>query len=96
MTREPGPIVRSERGARHEQEEVLSQACDGDVALDPAARVQQLRVGDAADLTCHAVVADRLKEFTRPRPRDLELCERRLVEQRGCLPARACLHSDSR
>ena len=57
-------------------------------ALDPAAAVEHLRVGDLPDLARDVVVAQPLEELRGARPGDLELRERGLVEQRRRLAAR--------
>ena len=51
----PGEVVPPEGGARDDAEALVCQARDGEVALDPAALVQHLRVGDAPELAGHAL-----------------------------------------
>src|SRR5262249_27221745 len=69
-------------------------ARDGDVALDPAAAVEHLRVGDLPDVARDAVVTQPLEQLGRSRPGDLELRERRLIEEAGGLPGGAVLRLD--
>ena len=93
---DPGEVVVAERGAGDDREALLLQPRDGEVALDPAAPVEHLRVGDLPDLARDAVVAQPLEELRRARPADLELGERGLVEQRRGLAAGAVLGADRR
>ena len=71
-----------------------AEARDGEVALDPAARVQHLRVGDRADVARNAVVAEALEEVGRALAHDVELGEGCLVEERRGLAAGAMLGAD--
>ena len=84
----PRRIVVAERGAGHDREQLLLDARDREVALDPAAGIEHLRVRDRADLARDAVVAQRFQERGRARPGDLDLGERGLVEERRGLAAR--------
>ena len=75
-------------------EAVFGEPGDGEVALDPAAAVQHLRVGDCADLARDPVVAEALEEVGGARAGHLDLRERRLVEERGGLADGAVLRLD--
>src|SRR5262249_2313844 len=77
-------------------EPVFGEPRDGEVALDAAARVQHLRVRDRADVARDAVVAEPLEERGCALAADLDLRERRLVEQRRRLAARTVLGADGR
>ncbi len=80
---QPAEVVRAERGAGDDQELLLTAPGDGEVALDAAAPVERLRVGDGADLAGDPVVADPLQQLGGVRAGDLDLGERALVEQPG-------------
>ena len=54
---DPAEVVVAEGGAGDDEEPILAEARDGEVALDPAAPVEHLRVGDPADRAVHLVVA---------------------------------------
>ena len=84
----------AEGGAGHDAEAVLGDAGDREVALDAAARVEHLRVGDGADGPRDAVVAHPLQELGRPVAADLELGERGEVEERRGLAAGTVLLAD--
>ncbi len=62
----------------------------------PPRAVEHLRVGDRADVARDAVVAQPLEQLGGARPGDLELGERRLVEQRRRLAAGRVLGADRR
>src|SRR5439155_378753 len=85
-----------EGGAGDDPEAVLGEARDGEVALDPTARVQHLRVGDLPDLARDPVVAEPLEERRGSVTRDLDLRERGLVEDRRRLTTGAVLRADRR
>ena len=63
MLADPGEIVPAEGGAGHDPEALLREAGDREVALDPAPRVQHLRVGDRTDVAGNAVVAEPLEQL---------------------------------
>ncbi len=81
VTADPAQVVVAEGGARHDPEPVLRQAGNGEIALDPAAPVQHLGVGDATHRAVDVVVAQPLQQRGGPRPDDLDLGEAGLVEQ---------------
>ena len=91
---QPGQVVLPERGARDEQVAVGGDPRHGHVALDTAAPVEELGVDDPPDRHVDVVRAHRLQERDRARPDDLDLGERRLVEQAGRPPRRERLGAD--
>ena len=91
---QPGQVVLPERGAGDEQVAVGRDPGHGHVALDPAAPVEELGVDDPPDRHVDVVRAHRLEERDRARPDDLDLGERRLVEQAGRPPRRQRLGAD--
>ena len=93
---DPARVVVAERGAGDDLEQLLPDAGDREVALDPAPAVEHLGVGDRADVARDAVVAQPLEQLAGARAGDLELRERRLVEQARGLPGRAVLGADRR
>ena len=66
-----------------EQEALRGEPRDRQVRLDPAAPVEQLRVDDRADRSIDGIRAHPVEERDGTRAGDLELRERRLVEQTG-------------
>src|SRR3546814_18133735 len=62
---------------------LVGEAGDGEVALDPAAAIEDLGVGDPANGAVDVVVAQPLEELGRSGAADLDLGEARLVEQGG-------------
>jgi hypothetical protein len=86
--------VGAERGAGDDPEAILLELRDREVALDPAAAVEHLRVGDLARAADDDVVAQPLEQLGRARPADLHLRERGLVEQRGGLAGGGVLGAD--
>ena len=94
MAADPLAVVVAERRAGDDREQLLVQARDGEVALDAAARIEHLRVGDPPGIARDAVVAQPLEQLRGARARHLELGERRLVEDRHALAARQVLGSD--
>ena len=84
----------AERGAGDDPEAVVLELGDREVALDAAAAVEHLRVGDLARAADDAVVAQRLEQLGGARPADLELRERGLVEERGGLARGGVLGAD--
>ncbi len=92
----PLAVVVAEGGAGDDREALLAEAGDGEVALDAAAVVQHLGVGDLADVAGDAVVAEAFEVLGRRRPGDLELGEGGLVEQRRRLAGGAVLGPDRR
>ena len=93
---DPFAIVVAEGRAGDDREAILGEARDGEVALDPAAAVEHLRVGDLLRLAGHPVVAQALEELRRPGSLDLHLRERGLVEDRHALPRGLVLGADRR
>jgi hypothetical protein len=87
-------VMGAERRPGHDREQLVLHARHGEVALDPTAAVEHLRVGDLADVARDAVVAQPFEEVRGTRPGDLHLGERRLVEQRRPLATRDVLHPD--
>ena len=94
MAANPAQVVVAEGRAGHDEEALVFEAGDGEIALDPAPPVQHLGVGDLADRTLHLVVAQALEEVERPGTTDLDLGEARLVEQRGRSAGSQRLRSD--
>ena len=72
---DPGEIVASERGARHDPEPLVTEARDGEVALDPAPDIQHGRVDDRADRLVDVVRAHPSQEGQGSRPGYLQLGE---------------------
>ena len=91
---EPGGVVLAERRAGDDPEALLTQPRDREVALDPASLVQHLRVRDPSDLAGDTVRAQPLEERRSALPGDVELRERRLVEDGRRLAARPVLGAD--
>ena len=88
---DPGEVVLAEGRARDDPEALLAEPRDGEVALDPAAAVQHLRVGDRADVAGDAVRAEPFEELGGALAGDLDLGEGALVEERGASRGRrAC------
>src|SRR5439155_1093336 len=73
---------------------MLAESSDREVALDAAAVIEHLGVGQGTDRTRHAVVCEVLEELGRAVPADLDLRERREVEDRGTLAARHVLDAE--
>ena len=96
MAAHPLAVVVAEGGAGDDREELLAQPGDGEVALDAAASVQHLGVGDPAGLARDPVVAEAFEEGGRPGSLDLQLRERGLVEDGHPLPGRSVLGPDRR
>ena len=59
---DPAEVVVAERRPGHDQEPVLGQPGDGEVALDPAPPVEHLGVDDRADRPVDVVGAQPLEE----------------------------------
>src|SRR4029079_6195177 len=93
---DPLAVVVAERGAVDDREQLLAEAGDGEVALDPTARVEHLRVGDLADVAGDLVVAQPLDVGGGAGAADLHLRERALVEYGSRLPASSVLGADRR
>src|SRR4029453_8063156 len=91
---DPRQVVLAERGSCDDPEAVLGEARNGEVALDPAALIEHLRVGDGADIARDPVVAQVLQARRRAGADELDLRERGLVEQRRGLAAGAVLGAD--
>ena len=96
MRPDPGQVVLAERRPGDDPEAILGEPRHGEVALDPATLVQHLRVRDRAHVAGDLVVAEVLEEVSRARAGDLDLGERRLVEQSGRLARRPVLGADRR
>ncbi len=93
---DPREVVLTERRPRHDPEAILGEARDGEVALDPAARIEHLRVGHLPDVAGHTVRAEALEEICRSLSRDEDLRERALVEDRRRLATCEVLGADRR
>src|SRR3954452_14777488 len=91
MLADPGEVVLPECGARDDAEAIIGQPRDREVALDPAALVEHLGIGDGADGASDQVGAQRLEERGRALAADVDLRERRFVEDRDRLTTRAVL-----
>src|SRR3970282_1803583 len=87
MLPDPAEVVIAEGRAGHDQEALLGEARDGEVALDATSPVEHLRVDDGADGAVDVVGAEALQEGCRAGTLDLDLGEARLVEE-GRGPAR--------
>ena len=94
MAPDPLTVVVAERRAGDDREALIAEAGDREVALDPAPAVQHLRVGDLPHVARDTVVAEPLHERGGSRTRDLQLRERRLVEDRGRFTGRAVFGAD--
>ncbi len=93
---QPAEVVRAEGGAGDDPEPVVAEAGDGHVHLDAAALVEALGVRHVADLAGDVVVADPFEERRGVRTGDVDLRERRLVEQGGASPGREVLDRHGR
>ena len=78
----PGEIVLPAPAARHHAEQLLALAGDRQVTPDPATSREHRRVDDRAHRAVDPVRADPLEVRERVGPLDVELRERRQVEQR--------------
>ena len=96
MHADPGEVVPGESRPRHDAEALLGEPRDGEIALDPTTLVEHLGVRDRTDVACNAVVTEPLEEVSCFLPRDLDLRERRLVEERSCGATSDVLCSDRR
>jgi hypothetical protein len=76
MLTDPCEVVLAECGARDDPEALLREPGDREVALDSAARVEHLAVGDGADAAGHPVRAERFEECGRALAADVDLGER--------------------
>jgi len=92
---DPAEIARDEVAAGRHAEAIGAPARDGQVALDPAARVEELRVDHAPDRTVHLVVGQTLQERQRTGPAHVELAERGEVEEPDPLADRSMLDADA-
>src|SRR5213593_1436650 len=88
-------IARDEVAAGRQQEAIRAPARDGQVALDPAARVEELRVDDAADRAVDVVVGQALQQRERTWPAHVELAERGEVEEPDPLADGPVLDADA-
>ena len=93
---DPGEVVPSESRPRHDAEALLREPRDGEIALDPTTLVEHLRVRDRPDVARDPVVTEPLEEVGCLLARDLDLRERRLVEERSCGATSDVLCSDRR
>ena len=57
---DPGEIVPAERCPGDDAEAVFGKARDGEIALDSAALIEHLRVGDRSDVARNLVVTQPL------------------------------------
>ena len=73
-------------GAGDDVEMILGQPCDGQISLDPAARVQKLGIGDPPRRAADMARTDPGQRGGGPRPRKLVFREGGLVEQ-ACMGA---------
>src|SRR6516164_8721714 len=92
---DPAAIAGDEVAAGRHPEALGGPARDRQVALDPAARIQKLRVDDRADRTVDVVVGEPLEQRQRARSLDVELAERGEVEEADALANRAVLDPDT-
>src|SRR5438105_758090 len=74
----------------------MLQARDRQIALDAAAFVQELGVGNAARGPVHLVGSEPLQQSNRPRSSDLQLTEGGDVEQPSSITSRLMLRGDGR
>ena len=86
----------SERGAGDDPERLLADPGDGQIGLDAAALVEQLRVDGRADRLVDVVGAEPIEGIRRSRARDVELRERGLVEEPRGVARRDALGADRR
>ena len=93
---DPGRVVLPECRARDDAEALFGEPSDREVALDPAALVEHLRVRDRTDIARDAVVAQPFEEPGRARSDDVELGEGRLVEEGSRFAAGTVLGADRR
>src|SRR4051794_2294983 len=96
MPPDPFAVVVPKGGAGNDREALLADTGDREVALDAAPPVEHLGVGDLADVAGNLVVAEPVEVLRRPRPLDLHLRERALVEDRDRLARGAVLDADRR
>src|SRR5690606_11616757 len=81
MLAQPSKIAL-QSGTRHdEQEGSFGKAADGEIALNPAARVQHLRIDDAPDRNVDVVAAELLQERTGVAAFDADFAERGHVKE---------------
>ena len=81
----PLEIVREKRRAGDDAESVGGQSANGEVTLDTAACVEELRIDERAVGAVDVVAGDALQHAKRAGAADLEFAERCHVEQRGAL-----------
>jgi hypothetical protein len=91
---DPREVVLTEGRPRDDAKAVFREPGDGEVAFDPAPRVEHLRVRHLADLARDPVPTEPLEKLRRPFARHADLRERALVEDRGRLAARDVLRAD--
>ena len=96
MLAHPAEVVVAKGGPGDDEEALVVEAGHREIALDPTAPVQHLRVGDAPWRAIHVVVAQALKKGQRARSGHLDLGERGLIEEPGSLPGRPMLRRDGR
>ncbi len=75
MVSNPVEVVLPEGGAGDDAKPVLGRSGDGEVALDAAALVEHLRVGERADRTCDTIVREAFQELRRTAAANLDLRE---------------------
>ena len=96
MFADPGKIVRAEAGAGDDVESVFGEPRHREVGLDAAARVEKLRVGEAAGRLVDVVGADPVERAQAILAGQLVFGERRLVEDADRLAHMTMLLADGR
>ncbi len=81
MIADPGAVMGAKSRAGHDIEEILLEAGDGEIALDPAFAVQELGIGQSPGRTGDVVRRDPVQRRHRVPAGQLELRERGLIEQ---------------
>src|SRR5437773_2262928 len=77
---QPAEVTVHVPGAGDQPEPIRAEPGDGDVAGDPAAVVEQLRIGDGADRLIDLIPGDALEQRERTWTVELDLPERRHVD----------------
>src|SRR5262249_41122874 len=90
----PAEVARDEVAAGGDPKAIRRPAREGEIALDPAPRVQELCVDDAADWSVDVVVGQALQQRQGTRAAHIELAERREVAERDPLATGAVLAAD--
>ena len=96
MVADPRQVVHPEGRPCDNAEAPLAQPRDREVALDAAAVVEHLRVGERADPSRHPVVGEAFEKLGRACAADLDLRERREIEDRGSFATGRVLDADGR